>query len=92
MNQFSKYKNQLNNISETWTIANDFDYILNNIWCTYSFEKGYSRWRKIGSQIPEPYRSKIGIEINHVRLGHGIDQARLAVKNEMEKYIDTLKL
>ena len=41
-------------------------------------------------QIPEPYRFKINIEISHVELRHGIDQARLAVKSEMEKYIEYL--
>lgn len=90
MNQFNKYASQLKGISEAWSIANDFDYILNNIWCTYTFEKGKKRWREIQSQIPEPYRFRIDIEMDHVWLEHGIDQARLAVKSEMEKYLDYL--
>ena len=32
----------------------------------------------------------ITLEIYHVESGHGIDQARLAVKSEMEKYIEWL--
>ncbi len=90
MNQFDKYKEQLKNTSEVWKLANDFDYILNNIWCTYSFEKGNKRWKEISLQIPETYRFKINVEMNHVWLGHGVNQARLAVKDEMEKYLDYL--
>jgi enoyl-[acyl-carrier-protein] reductase (NADH) len=90
MNQFGNYEPQLKKCSEAWKIANDFDYILNNIWCTYSFEKGKTRWKEIKSQIPESYRFRIDIEIDHVWLGHGIDQARMTVKDEMEKYLDYL--
>lgn len=90
MNQFNNYKEQLKKYSEAWLIANDFDHILNNIWCTYSFEKGKKRWREIKSKIPEPFRFKIDIEIEHVGLGHGIEQSRQAVKDEMNKYINYL--
>ena len=83
MNQFKEYEEKLK-------IANDFDYILNNIWCTYSFHKGKKRWREVARYIPESFRCKISIEMGHVWLGHGIDQARLAVKNEMKKYLDYL--
>lgn len=76
--------------SLAFKIANDFDYILNNIWCIYSFDKGKKKWREIASEIPEPYRQNIFIEICHVELGHGIDQARMAVKSEMEKCLDYL--
>ncbi len=88
LKQFEKYKNQLRNISEVYKIAFEFDKILNDIWCVYSFNKGHSRWRMISRNIEEPYRSQIDIEIGHVKLGHGINQARAAVKDEMEKYID----
>jgi len=90
LNQFSNYKSQLKSISNAYSIAQDFNYILNNIFCTYSFQKGKTKWREIQSQIPEPYRFRISIEIDHVWLGYGISQARLAVKSEMEKYIDYL--
>lgn len=90
MNQFNSYEEQLKKCSEAYRIANDFDYILNNIWCTYSYEKGKQRWREIKSQIPEPFKFKIDIEMNHVWLGHGIEQARKAVKSEMNNYIDYL--
>jgi len=36
LNQFSNYKSQLKTISNIYSIAQDFDYILNNIFCTYS--------------------------------------------------------
>jgi len=49
-----------------------------------------TKWREIRSTIPNPFRQNISLEIYHVELGHGIDQARLAVKNEMEKYIEYL--
>jgi len=90
LNQFSNYKSQLKSMSNVYSIAQDFDYILNNIFCTYSFHKGKTKWREIQLQIPEPYRFRISIEIDHVESGHGIDQARLAVKSEMEKYIEYL--
>ena len=90
LNQFSNYKSQLKSISNVYKIANDFDYILNNIFCTYSFPKGKTKWREICSTIPNPFRQNISIEIYHVESSHGIDQARLAVKSEMEKYIEYL--
>jgi hypothetical protein len=69
----------------------DLSSILNNIWCTYSFEKGYKQWKEIGHSIPEPFRSAIRIELGHVAMGHGIIQARLSVRDEMQKYIDFLE-
>lgn len=87
MNQFKQYERQLKKCSRVWEVANDFDYILNNIWCTYSFEKGRDRWKEIRSNIPDPYKFRIDIEIDHVWLGHGISQARLAVKHRMEEYL-----
>jgi len=88
LNQFSNYKSQLKSISNLYTTALSFNYILNNIFCTYSFPKGKTKWREISSTIPESIRRKISTEIYHVESGHGIDQARLAVKSEMEKYIE----
>jgi len=93
LNQFQNYKSQLTSIhksSNLYSTALSFNYILNNIFCTYSFHKGKTKWREIQLQIPEPYKFKINIEISHVELRHGIDQARLAVKSEMEKYIEYL--
>ena len=90
LNQFTKYKSQLKSISNVYSIAINFNYILNNIFCTYSFPKGKTKWREISSQIPNPFRQNISLEIYHVESGHGIDQARLAVKSEMEKYLDYL--
>lgn len=90
MSQFGNYEEQFKNCSAAYKTANDFDYILNNAWCTYSFSKARTRWNEIGSSVPEPFQFKIGIEMSHVELGHGINQARLALKDEMEKYIDYL--
>jgi len=90
MNQFSNYNEQLKKCSRAWQIANEFDFILNNIWCTYSFEKGNKKWREIGKDIPSPFYEKICIEMGHVELGHGREQALMAVKSEMSKYIDFL--
>lgn len=90
MNQFYNYKDRLSRNNTAYSIANDFDYILNNIWCKISFEKGKKKWREISYKIPEPYRFKIDIEIDHIWLEHGIDAARLAVKHEMENCIDFL--
>jgi hypothetical protein len=92
MNQFNHIfqEEKLKKISEVWITANNFDYILNNIWSIYSFTKGKSKWLEIKSNISEPFRTKISIEIGHVEIGHGIIQSRLAVKDEMEKYIQYL--
>jgi len=102
INQFAKYEYQLKSIpnkskSNKATISNitntlnDFNQILNNIFCTYSFPKGKTKWREISSTIPNQFRQNpISLEIYHVESGHEIDQARLAVKNEMEKYIEWL--
>ena len=95
LNQFSNYKSQLSTISKSsnlYTTALSFNQIINNIFCTYSFPKGKTKWREIAITIPEPFRRKIYTEIYHVESGHGIVQARLAVKSEMEKYIEYLIL
>ena len=90
MNQFKEYEEKLKKCSKAMKIADDFDYILNNIWCTYSFHKGKKKWREIARDIPESFRCKISIEMGHVWLGHGIDQARLEAKSAMKKYLDYL--
>jgi len=90
LNQFSNYKSQLKPLSNVYSTALSFNCILNNIFCTYSFPKGKTKWREISSTIPDEFRKKIYIEIYHVESGYGIDQARLAVKSEMEKYIQYL--
>jgi len=93
LNQFQNYKSQLSSISKSsnlYTTVQSFNYILNNIFCTYSFHKGKIKWREISSTIPESFRRKISTEIYHVESGHGINQARLAVKSEMEKYMKYL--
>lgn len=90
MNQFNKYKNEISKKSNIWTVINDFDYILNSIWSVYSFEKGKSKWLSIQSEIDPDYSRKINIEIGHVEIGHGKEQALMSVKDEMEKYIEYL--
>ena len=57
------------------------------MWCTHSFKKGFSQWLQIKNKIPKPYVDLIAIEISHVMCGHGIEQARLALKDEIEKFI-----
>ena len=90
MNQFKEYEEKLKKNKEATKIANDFDYILNNIWCTHSFHKGKKRWREVARYVPESFRCKISIEMGHVWLGHSIDQARLEVKSAMNKYLEYL--
>jgi len=90
LNQFSNYKSQLKSIPNIYPIVQSLNQILNNIFCTYSFPKGKTKWREISSTIPNTFRQNISLEIYHVESGHGIDQVRLAVKSEMEKYIEYL--
>jgi uncharacterized protein YdcH (DUF465 family) len=68
-----------------------FDEILNDVWCTYSLKNGYKRWREVKSKIEQPLRNIIETEIQHILLGHGIEQARLAAKDEMYKYLKHLR-
>lgn len=88
MNQFKAidFKNNKNALS----IAKDFDYILNNLWSTYSEQKGLKSWREIRGEIPNEYQRKIAIEIGHVEIGHGREQALMATKSEMEEYLKHL--
>ena len=68
-----------------------FKHILNDIWCTYSFERGRRAFNNLIWAVEDPYRSNIYTEIGHIDLGHGINQARAAVKWEMNKYLDYLR-
>lgn len=88
MNQFRSidFKNNENALR----IAIDFDYILNNLWSTYSEGKCVRRWREMASKIPSVFYMSISIEISHVRCGHGREQALMAVKEEMTQCLKYL--
>ena len=86
----NKYKEYTKKDTEIKSIVSDFDYILNNMWCTYSFAKGKSRWLVVGKKVAYPYNMKISTEIGHVENGHGKEQALMALRTEMTKYIDSL--
>lgn len=88
MNQFNSIDFKGN--KKAVSAAEDFDYILNNLWSTRSEEKGISHWRKICSGIPSPFHGQIHTEIGHVRSGHGREQALMATKSEMVKYLEHL--
>lgn len=85
MNQFNSLDFKGN--KQIIEIAKDFDYVLNNLWSTHSQNKGISRWRLIGKSIPSVFYQRIATEIAHVELGHGREQALMAVKSEMVKYL-----
>ena len=85
MNQFKSIDFKNNKVA--LSVAKDFDYILNNIWSTYSEPKGISRWREIRGDIPNGFQRKIATEIGHVEIGHGREQALMATKSEMEEYL-----
>lgn len=89
MNHFIMYRTQTKNKNVLKRIK-ELDNILDDIWCTYSFEKGKRQWNNIIEDIPYPFRERIDIEIYHVSSGNGIIQSRLAVKDEMSKYIEYL--
>lgn len=80
------YIEQIKMCSKAWEIANNFDYILDNI-CSH---KSMIRWREIEIKIPEPYRSKIGIKLDNIWLGRGNNRTYLEVKNMIEKYLNYL--
>jgi hypothetical protein len=56
-------------------------------WCTYTEEQAQTIWKKIGSQIPNPYYTRISTEWGHVKCNHGKSQARMALLHEIESYI-----
>jgi len=85
MNKFKHI--DFKNNSKAINMALEFDAILDNIWCTFTFERGLSRWTRVMKDVEQPYARNISIEIGHVDIGHGIANARLAVKDEMEKYL-----
>lgn len=87
--------NQFNNIDfkgnkEALSIAEEFDFILNNIWTKFTYQKGLYRWIRVAERVEKPFRKRINTEIGHVDLGYGINDARLAVKDEMVKYLEYL--
>jgi hypothetical protein len=86
----NKYQEHIKKNDELKKIVNDFDYILNNMWCTHSFEKGMSRWKIVGKKINNPYYQKIQIEVGHVELSHGREQSLMALKAEITNYIESL--
>lgn len=63
------------------------DRFVNKAWCTYSEQTARSLWKQIAPYIPVPYQHNIQIEWEHVKLGHGIEQARMALKEEVDKFI-----
>lgn len=89
MNHFIMYRTETKDKNILKTIK-ELDNILDDIWCTYSFEKGRKRWIEIAKDIPSEFENRISTEISHVYCGHGIIQARLAVKSEMSAYIEYL--
>jgi hypothetical protein len=61
---------------------------LNKAWCTYSEQSARKLWKEIAPHIPYQYAIHIQTEWEHVKLGHGIDQARMALKTEINKFIE----
>jgi hypothetical protein len=59
--------------------------------CHHSHYKAGQIWREIKYYIPEPYNFKIFVEWSHVQLGHGFNQACLALDDEIKGFIKTIK-
>jgi hypothetical protein len=59
--------------------------------CSYTHEQASSIWAKIRNNIPHPYNRKISTEWSHVQLGHGYQQAKLALDEEIKNFINHLK-
>lgn len=72
-----------------------FENAINNIWCIYSEEKGFSQIRQLQrnvNNVPERSWEKINIEMGHVKLRHGTEQARLQLKNEISDFVKNVLL
>ena len=77
------------------SILFQFENAINNIWCIHSEEKGFSKIRQLQKNIcnvPEKSWQKINIEIGHVKLRHGIEQARQQLKYEISDFIKNVLL
>jgi hypothetical protein len=61
---------------------------LNKAWCTYSEQSARKLLKQVAPHIPSEYLRRIETEWQHVTLGHGIDQARMALKTEVNKFIE----
>lgn len=88
MNQFKKI--DFKGSKQALRVAKDFDYILNNLWSTYSEANGRRHWSKICKDIPLLWKLRISLEIAHVEGGHGREQSLMAVKDRMIEYLNHL--
>ncbi len=68
------------------------DMFLNKAWCIHSLQSARALYREIIPFIPEPYNRSISTEWGHVQMGHGIEQARLALKDEIELFKKSIDL
>lgn len=84
---FKHYEDKVDKKSNLYNIILEFEEILNDIFCSYSAVKGYQKFNKLDSKLP---KNRIGIELQHVILGHGVWQARESVKYEMEECIEKM--
>lgn len=90
MNKFNHI--DFKNNSLAIEMAKEFDSILDKIWCKFTFERGLFQWHRVMKKVEQPFARQISVEIGHVDLGHDVVNARLAVKEEMEKYLEYLIL
>lgn len=85
MNKFNHI--DFKNNSLAIEMAKEFDSILDNIWCKLTFERGLFQWYRVMKKVEQPFARQISVEIGHVDSGYDVVNARLAVKDEMEKYL-----
>lgn len=76
------------NRNEIKLLEAEFNDILQDIWCIYSFHNGVKKLREIGHKIKQPYMGQIWTEISHIGTGHGSLAARLQIKDIMQKYLE----
>lgn len=86
---------EFNNIKDKniKNILFQFEEIINNIWCVHSENKGFSKMKLLQNDIKEiPVNSwqKINIEMEHVKLRHGLNQARQQFKDEIVFFIKNI--
>lgn len=65
---------------------------INKAWCTYSEQTAREILRDVSPYIPKEYLIPIQAEWGHVQMGHGIEQARRALKDEVNNFISTIKI
>jgi hypothetical protein len=69
------------------TLIKNLNLFKDKAFCHHSHYKAGQIWRKISNEIDPEFYMKISIEWAHVQIGHGFEQACMALECEIKKFI-----